>query len=662
MSTWRLFVPKRLVLADPARERLEEAAAGAADDVVAVGAPVERPGPGVSGRVHAERRSLEAGSPALARAGAADRLVPGEAGFVGAVMVRDTEVEARPDVVALGDGVAVCPVDGAVAHDPWAPTGPLVDAVAAGRPPFPCRPVVVFLGLEDDPDHSDAARGLVNGLLRNDVEARLAVPTVPEGLLLAEPAAPTEATLAALRPEVVVVLDPDAAAAAVRWTTGMRGTVMVELTRDIAMDVELVSWRIGAAQGRLRARIGPRTPARRAAELVNRLVAGPQPEPPTEAATATATPAPADRAGAAVSLGPTRGRAARTRRRAVLVHPASGPSRRTAGLAAHLVANDWEVTTGEARHVATPAVGADLVVGTSSTIAEVLDRTGEDRCRRAVVDLAPSELLSDPPEFDLATGTFGDGPPARLRPSSLEVLRRAGAAFGPSRPVVAAARAAGARSLLLPLLYPAGVFERLDAARRRVDGRGTPVVGWVLSGVRPDPAVLDAIARAAVGFLARGVRLDLVVPHAGGHDVATRLGDQGAAIAAHPAVRVLHGRQDPAVLAGWWAVLWAPGPGSVAWTGDASVLVEPAAAGVPGVAPAQAVGMDRGLLEPPCLITEPTSAGAWNAAVRPLLSAAGRDERGDRAQARAHALHGRLAGGSVVRRLGGWLDHAEVGT
>ena len=47
-----------------------------------------------------------------------------------------------------------------------------------GRPPFPRRPVVVFLGCEPFRD-ADWVRRLVNRLVRHDVEARIATPEPP---------------------------------------------------------------------------------------------------------------------------------------------------------------------------------------------------------------------------------------------------------------------------------------------------------------------------------------------------------------------------------------------------------------------------------------------------------------------------------------------------
>jgi hypothetical protein len=509
---------------------------------------------------------------------------------------------------------------------------------------------VLFLGLEDDLDHADAARGLVNGLLRRGVEGRLAVPAVPEGLLLAVPAAPTRATVEALRPEVVVVLDAEAAEAADRWTAGMRGTVVVELTRDIALGVELVSWRIGVAQGRLRARIGPRTGPRQLAELVNRLVAGPQPEPPDDR-----EPAPG---GAPVALAPRRSRARRPRRRAVVVHPVEGPTRRSSGLAAHLGANGWQVDAGPPAAVVAGAARADLVVGDAVSLPVLLTRLGRSRPGRVVTDLSAA---------DLHGGTDAPVPGEAIAPdvpslgaAALGAVGLTDAALAPSAVLVDAARRTGARALWVPDLYPADVLERYATARRHADRTGDPVIGWVVGGHQPSPAVVDALARAVIGLLAQQVRVDLFVTGSASRPDEGPLGEQFAALAAHPAVRVRPGRPDPDTLASWWGQLWAPGPTVVARTGDTSVLVEAAAAGVPSVAPATSVGPARGLLDVSALVDEPTRAGAWHAAVRPLLAASTRDGRRSQAHDRVVALHGRVAGASVVRRLTGWLDQAAV--
>jgi hypothetical protein len=125
------------------------------------------------------------------------------------------------------------------------------DADIDGRPPFPWRPVVVVLGTEDDLDLADHARGLVNGMIRHDVEARLAVAAVPDGLHLSGPCRPTLATLRALQPDVIVTLDPGARAVAEPAAAENRTTVLVELLPDAHGDIEVGPLTIGRTDGRL---------------------------------------------------------------------------------------------------------------------------------------------------------------------------------------------------------------------------------------------------------------------------------------------------------------------------------------------------------------------------------------------------------------------------
>src|SRR5262249_26011244 len=66
------------------------------------------------------------------------------------------------------------------------------------------------------------------------------------------------------------------------WCRGDRSTVVVAWDADLRDPMELVSWQIGRASGRLRARIGPHVAAPAFASLVGRLCAGPHPMPPLD--------------------------------------------------------------------------------------------------------------------------------------------------------------------------------------------------------------------------------------------------------------------------------------------------------------------------------------------------------------------------------------------
>ena len=102
-------------------------------------------------------------------------------------------------------------------------------------------------------------------------------PTVATGLHLTRPCRPEQASIRALDPDVVVALDTDAAAQVDAWCEGNRSTTVIELIDDPSITLELVSWQIGHASGRVRARIGRRVDAPALAATVRRLCAGPQP-------------------------------------------------------------------------------------------------------------------------------------------------------------------------------------------------------------------------------------------------------------------------------------------------------------------------------------------------------------------------------------------------
>jgi hypothetical protein len=254
-----LALPEGWVLDRHARARLERQLGRAASPFSAVAAEWSELPPGTSDRVFAERRAL----------------------------LRETEVQPlddqwirgaaviRPGVpVEVGDdGVKVCRgqllIDrGTVVHDPWHPIGELADASPEGRP-LANRPVALFLGFARDPYLADWVRTLVNHLQRRDVEGRIAVPEPTEGLHLTKPCGPTEASVGALAPDVIVALDPAAAEQGLAWTGG--GCALVRLTPDTTATVTIERVRMGWWGRRLEARIGRGVDAASMADLVRRL-------------------------------------------------------------------------------------------------------------------------------------------------------------------------------------------------------------------------------------------------------------------------------------------------------------------------------------------------------------------------------------------------------
>ena len=140
----------------------------------------------------------------------------------------------------------------------------------------------MFLATNDDPELADWARRIVNRLMARDVEGRLLLPAVPDDLHLTRPATPSEASVRALAPDVIVAIDDTAEAQAQQWCRDNRSTVVVRFDRSLSSAIELVSWRVGSASGRVRATIGPLVDAPALASLVRRLCAGPQPGPPRD--------------------------------------------------------------------------------------------------------------------------------------------------------------------------------------------------------------------------------------------------------------------------------------------------------------------------------------------------------------------------------------------
>jgi hypothetical protein len=138
----------------------------------------------------------------------------------------------------------------------------------------------VFLQGEPDLHPALWARDVVNQLVHHDVEARLATPVPVDGPHLTGPCLPTEASVRALDPDVVVALDRAALASAPRWCDGNRSTVLVDATDLDVPATQLVSWNVDRAQGRLRARIGRGVEATELADLFGRLSAGPHPVAP----------------------------------------------------------------------------------------------------------------------------------------------------------------------------------------------------------------------------------------------------------------------------------------------------------------------------------------------------------------------------------------------
>ena len=253
-------IPEGWILDRVAHRRLRHQLARTEPTYVAVVAQRDEPPPGASCRVHAERRALLPDSDVRPLSGPAAH---------GAALIRPgVAFEVGEDAVCVDTG-ALLGDNGAVVHDPWLPIGRIEDASPLGRPPTGRR-LVLFLGLETDPYLADWVRRLVNDLLDVDVEGRIAVPKPTAGLHLTKPCAPTEQSIRALAPEVMVALD-DAAMELSAASLDRRRCHLVRLTPGTGADVVAESPRVGRWRRRIEASFGRGIDAASMADLVDRL-------------------------------------------------------------------------------------------------------------------------------------------------------------------------------------------------------------------------------------------------------------------------------------------------------------------------------------------------------------------------------------------------------
>jgi hypothetical protein len=229
--TPRLVVPAGLLVDDSTRDRLARQLERAPDMITGVAAALGPLPAGSSYRVHAEWKSLE---PLDAAAVATSNTV------TGAVLLRDG-VEYRVDGRSVEVSRGPLLLDpGTHVHDPRAPVGAPSAAQPHGQSPFPRRPLVVFLSSAADAPLAEWARAVVNRLVPRDIEGRLALPVVAEGLHLTGPVAPSEASIRALAPDAIVALDAAAVQHAHDWCGESRSMVVIELDRTQSTTIELV--------------------------------------------------------------------------------------------------------------------------------------------------------------------------------------------------------------------------------------------------------------------------------------------------------------------------------------------------------------------------------------------------------------------------------------
>jgi len=631
----RLVVPEGWLIDEAATDRMMRQLDRASPSVAGIVAEVGALAPGASHRVHAEWKSLEALSAVVEDVTTSVR---------GAVLLRPgAEFHVDGDIVEVG--AAPLLVDaGAHVHDPWGPVGPLRTASELGRPPFPRRPVVVFIGIERDPELADWARRLTNRLVRRDVEARLALPELVEGLHLTRPCLPTVDSIRALAPDVIVALDDRAAALVPGWCGTDRSTVVIELDRDTSTTTELVSWQVGRSSGRLRARIGRRVDAPGLAELVRRLCAGPHPLPPS-GSVATESRVVFRNGNGRI----TRARTGRTHLRTAVVvtgNREGAASRRIEGLCDHLAPAGVAVTVEDLeRKTSASARDADLVILAGVNDAQHVDelvRARRDAGRATVVDVGPGDL-----ELRASSAT---APPALTQPAA-ELANACRMATAPAEAVRTALRNLGVRSHALPTLLTRARVAALREARTSdsFDAPSERVLGLCVGTAgTPEPASVDAVADALSSVLAE--RPEVRVEVVGDRERVPRAltGLQGVSIASRELAPDLLGR--------WSVYVWTPPLVASEVADDLGALAEASCAGVPSIVPASGRAAIDGHVPPDLVVERAERPEDWIAALQVLLDDEQRRTQRSREVLRhAGTLYGALASKSAVERFLGWI-------
>ncbi len=646
----RLVVPEGLVVDEHVHERLERQLACAPEAVAGVGAEIADLESGASYRVHTEWVSL-----------AATGLRPASSTVIrGAVLLRPhVEFAVRDGSVDVEAGSVV--VDpGAQVHDPHRPIGPLEPASRQGRPPFPRRPVVVFLGCEPVV-RADWLRRLVNRLVRHDVEARIATPASAydggfPGAHLTRPCLAGEATIHTLTPDVVVTLDAQAAANIDAWCRGDRSTVVVAFDPNLSEPMEVVSWQIGQACGRLRARIGPWVDVAAFASLVGRLCAGPHPIPPSDRSetpdmktpvhehwTSRGATHPADRC---VVMTGTLDASAAARIEGLVdnLEAAGVPVTVVRQSGGDDVADDVRAAIGHA--------GLLVVAG----VAPTSDVDASIAARRlaglsTAVDLGLADLDAGPdagPADVAATGPV-------LTSAAATLCQACDLVFSPAGALHSAGDTCGRRALVVPTLLTRARAAALRDARTSGepgdpgdpgDPGGLLVIGWRIGAAPNRPvyaaAVADGIAR-------------ILTEHRDRVEIAGNVDDIPTELRGHDRVTVIPDADlDPETIAGWALQVWTPTLLGAEIVDDARLFDEASCAGVPTVMPADACTGVDGFVSPNVLVQSVDRADDWYDAFHHVLDDAGRrGRRAHEAARRADALDAPAAAKAVVSRVMG---------
>jgi len=423
---------------------------------------------------------------------------------------------------------------------------------------------------------------------------------------------------------VVVAWDAEAVASTERWATGLRTLTVIERAGDGAA-VDIVSWRIGRARGRVRGQFGSGAAARDLVPLVHRLAAGPHPEAPDPNVVISG---PARRWDV---VDPKIGVHHQPRARTctyVLGGSVPAASRRAAeALAGHLGRANVDVTMGD-RAAPTVATGADVVLLQGVTGDPVARDLATRRSGRATVFVVD--------EGDIEA----DG---RLTDEAVDLATCCGAAVAPTdaaRNLLRGSVDGSVRSITLMPVMAAERYRALAAARRDAIPAVHEVIAWYPAA--DEPVVDDAIEHALRSVLDAlpAMRVDLV----GG----------GSRLQGHPLVRRLSTTPAPARAARWTLFVTA-GARRPRLRVEPAVLAEVGVLGVPSVVPggwAAAPGRVR--------VDGAEAAPSWEAAISHLLDEVPeREELAFEAAAAAECLQRPAAADALVNRFLGWIDRGS---
>ena len=619
---------------DPiARERLDRQLNRAEPSVKGIAALLGDLPAGASYRTAAEhascRSEADTASPVPGRMRAAVLLRPG------------IEIEDGEDGITLPAGAFV--VDrGSTVHNPWRHIGTPEAASPLGRSPFPSRPTALFLGTEPDPDLADWVRFTVNELVRRGTEGRIAVPVPTGGLHLTRPCTPTTASVAALVPDVVVTLDPDAHDVAMQGLGDDRSAVIVDLTRDTTAAIELVSWRIGHSMGRIRARIGRGVDVEELADLIRRLCAGPQPMPPRNR---DLLEGPMGKV-YATNVSP---REWNDTMLTVSVLVADSTDRaRFAGFADH-AGGVGATATVEVVGAEQPPLhtSADIVwLRGLSTNADAIELARERlrNQRVTVLDIAPCDL-----DFRRANAA---GAPVLLAETAALAMAIKTVTTTSAR-VRDALAALDLRVLVMPtLLTREGIAElrRIRAERQPAAN----VIGWHTGDATHSDEVQLGAARAALAsLLSEDPRLVVTVV---GH--ATRAAGR---LASNRRVQVVPGEPDARTVARWSGQLWTVSANAFETSGDLGAPVVAGMLGIPTIVAAQNRAVSEGLVPSRFAVEQPYEADSWLAAARRLGDSGASTASSDTVAGLADALYGSASSTAVLNRWIGWLEYMSPG-